>query len=195
MAEVEEIIEGVEEALEGAEEGLDELPEEVREEVEAAVAEAREEVSVLSKIQSELREMIGIVPKFITKAIKFTSETVAVGAILWGVNTALSKLLPHGDQQKIKNQQAVIKALINVIKTETDMSQKTVNWLKEHKDDTVTLDDEPVPLEALLDKYLTPISDVRIFTQSPASLSYCCYVPQTLSSGFLVVSVTPVPTG
>ena len=52
MAEVEEIIEGVEEALEGAEEGLDELPEEVREEVEAAVAEAREEVSVLSKIQS-----------------------------------------------------------------------------------------------------------------------------------------------
>ena len=195
MAEVEEIIEGVAEGIEGAEEGLDELSEEILKEMLAVLAEAREEVPVLFKILSELREMIGAIPKFKTKGIKSILQLVAVGVTLWGVNLPLSLLLPHEHQQKIKRQQAVIKALINVIKTETDMSQKTVNWLKEHKDDTVTLGDEPVPLEALLDKYLTPISDVRIFTQSPASLSYGCYVPQTLSPGFLVVSVTPVPTG
>ncbi|KAL7829137.1 hypothetical protein AOLI_G00300220 [Acnodon oligacanthus] len=162
MAEIEEIIEGVEEAIEEAEEGLDELPEEVQEELQGEIAEAQEGVSALSEAQKALKALIGTASKLFTVAIKFTLTNVAVGAILWGVNVALSKLLPQGDKQKQevkRRQQAVIKALIAVIKTETDISQKTVNWLKEHKDDTVTLGGESVPLEALLEKYLTPIND------------------------------------
>lgn len=157
MAEIEEIIDGVEEAIEGAEEGIEELPEEIQEEIEAEVAEARTEVAEFSKVAETLKTFLEFVTTSIPKVAGFVMKNVAIGAILWGVNVSLNKLLPHGGSD-VKKKRDAIKALTTVIKTENDLSQKTLDWMKEHKDDQITLDGFEVPLESIIAKYITPIS-------------------------------------
>lgn len=158
MAEIEEAIEGVEEAIDGAEEGIEELPEEVQEEIEAEVAEARAEVAEFSKVAESLKSLLKLVTTSIPKVVGFVAKNVAIGAILWGVNLSLNKLLPH-QSSDAKKKRAAIKALTTVIKTENDLSQKTLDWMKEHKDDKITLDGIEVPLESVIATHLTPISE------------------------------------
>lgn len=157
MAEIEEVIEVVEEVIEGAEEGIEELPEEIQEEVAAEVAEARTEVAEFSKVAETLKTFLKFVTTSIPKVTAFVLKNVAIGAILWGVNVSLNKLLPH-QSSDAKKKRAAVKALTTVIKTETDLSQRSLDWMKEHKDDQITLDGFEVPLESVLSKYLTPIS-------------------------------------
>ncbi|XP_008288384.1 uncharacterized protein PF11_0207-like [Stegastes partitus] len=158
MAEIEEAIEGIEEAIEGAEEGIEELPEEIQEEIEAEVAEARTEVAEFSKVAETLKTFLKFVTTSIPKVVAFVGKNVAIGAILWGVNVSLNKLLPH-QSSEAKQKRAAIKALSSVIKTETDLSKKALDWMKEHKDDMITLAGFEVPLESVIAKYLIPISE------------------------------------
>ncbi|XP_041130745.1 uncharacterized protein LOC121329278 [Polyodon spathula] len=160
MSEVEEIIEGVEEAIDGAEEGIEELPEEIQEEIQAEVAEARVEVEELFKISKTLKTLLEYVTTSIPKIAGFVAKNVAIGSILWGVNVTLHKLLPYEYQSKdLERKRAVIKALTAVIKNEADLSEKLLKWMKDHKDDMITLDGFQIPLESIIQKYIGPVSD------------------------------------
>ncbi|XP_008288383.1 uncharacterized protein LOC103363406 [Stegastes partitus] len=163
MAEIEEAIEGVDEAIEGAEGGIEELPEEIQEEIEAEVAEARTEVAEFSKVAETLKTFLKFVTTSIPKVVAFVGKNVAIGVILWGVNVSLNKLItkksPKTEAFEVKQKRAAIKALSSVIKTETDLSKKALDWMKEHKDDMITLAGFEVPLESVIAKYLTPISE------------------------------------
>ncbi|XP_028259968.1 uncharacterized protein LOC114434779 [Parambassis ranga] len=159
MAEVEEIFEGVEEAIDGAEEGIEELPEEIQEEVAEEIAEARAEVAEFSRVAEGLRTFLDFVTTSIPEIAGFVMKNVAIGAILWGVNVALNKLLPHHTAEPdVKKKRDAIKALSTVIKTESTLSDKVLAWMKEHKDDKIVLDGFEVPLESIIAKYITPIS-------------------------------------
>lgn len=161
MAEIEEIIEGIEECIEGAEEEAEGLSEEIQEEIEAEVAEARAEVAEFSKVAETLKALADLATTYIPKIAKFILKNGAIGAILWGVNVALNKLFIHHPEQRedVKKKRAAIKALATVIKTETDLGKKTMEWMKEHQDDQITLAGFDVPLESVIAKYITPISE------------------------------------
>ncbi|XP_027012251.2 uncharacterized protein LOC113648923 [Tachysurus fulvidraco] len=157
MAEFGEIIEGVEEAIEGAEEGIEELPEEAQEELRSEIAETRTVIEELSTSQSKLQEFLSTLKDCVSTVVKFTAKNIAIGAILWGVNVALNKLLPHGQSETHKRMSNVIKALSDVISTEIKINEKALDWMKIHKDDTISLEGIELPMEAILSKYLTPI--------------------------------------
>ncbi|KAF4081770.1 hypothetical protein AMELA_G00164850 [Ameiurus melas] len=157
MAEV-EIFEAVEEAIEEAEEGIEELPEEAQEELKEEIVEAREAIQELSTTQNKFQEFLKSVGNCVVEVTKFTLKNVAIGAILWGVNVALNKLLPHPDQKESKTRMRnVIKALQDVINTEAAINKKALEWMEAHKDDTINLDGFDVPLEAILTKYIKPL--------------------------------------
>ncbi|XP_047442799.1 uncharacterized protein LOC125009152 [Mugil cephalus] len=186
MAEIEEVIEGVEEAIDGAEEGIEELPEEIREEVEAEIAEARVEVSRFSRVTETLKSFLEMVTTSIPKVARFVGKNVAIGAILWGVNTGLDKLAQHHQTTDVKKKRNAIKALTTVIKTETELSQKVLDWMKEHKDDTIVLDGFEIPLESVIAKYMTPISE---------SVDAAFKIAQRLQDKLDGKTVFNVPTG
>ncbi|KAB5565270.1 hypothetical protein PHYPO_G00239230 [Pangasianodon hypophthalmus] len=158
MAEIEEIVEGVEEAIEGAEEGIEELSEEVQEEIQAEIAETRTVIEELTTTESKLRGILKSLGSCVSDIAKFTFKNIAIGAILWGVNVALNKLLPQGHQQETKTKiRNVIKALSDVINAEAAINQKTLEWMKAHENDKITLDGIEVPMEAILTKYMKPL--------------------------------------
>ncbi|KAF5890381.1 uncharacterized protein DAT39_019901, partial [Clarias magur] len=157
MAEFEEIAEVIEEGIEEAEEGIEELSAEERAEVEAEIAETRTVVEELSTTQSKLQEFLSSLKSWSIGVIKFTAKNIAIGAILWGVNVALNKLLPHAQETKTR-MRAVIKALSDVIKAECTMNQKVLGWMKAHEDDIITLNGIDIPMEAILTKYISPIT-------------------------------------
>ncbi|XP_017340775.1 uncharacterized protein LOC108274852 [Ictalurus punctatus] len=158
MAEFEEIIKAVEDGIEEAEEASEGLSGEAREEIEEVIAETRTAIEELSTTQNKLQEFLKSIGNCVAKVAKFTAETVAVGAILWGVNVALNKLLPQHDQKETKTRMRnVIKALSDVINTEATINKKVLEWMEVHKDDTITLDGYEVSLEAILTKYIKPL--------------------------------------
>ncbi|XP_023155211.2 uncharacterized protein LOC111588856 [Amphiprion ocellaris] len=161
MAEIEEIIEGVEESIEGASEEAEGASEEIQEEVEAEVAEASSEVAEFSKVAETLKTFANDAKAYIWKIVKFLLKNGTIGVILWGVNVGLNKLIIKDPQQSsdVKKKRTAIKALTTVIKTETDLGKKTLEWMKEHQDDQITLAGFDVPLESVIAKYITPISE------------------------------------
>ncbi|XP_051813333.1 uncharacterized protein LOC110945682 [Acanthochromis polyacanthus] len=161
MAEIEEAIEIAEECVEGAEEEAEGMSEEIKEEIEAEVAEARSEVAEFSKVAEALKTLAHLAETYIPKIAKFILKNAAIGAILWGVNVALNKIfIQHPEQRAdVEKKRAAIKALTTVIKTETDLGKKTLEWMKEHQDDQITLEGFEVPLESVIAKYITPISE------------------------------------
>lgn len=161
MAEIEEIIEGVEEAIEEAEEGIEELSEEARAEVEAEIAESRIAIEELSSTESRLKVFLKSLGSCVVDVAKFTGKNIAIGAILWGVNVTLNKLLPHAPQETKTRMRNVIKALSDVINTESTINKKALDWMTAHKDDTITLDGIEVPLESVLTKYIKPLVEVK----------------------------------
>ncbi|XP_008294738.1 uncharacterized protein PF11_0207-like [Stegastes partitus] len=172
MAAIEEIIEGAEESIEAAGEEVEGMPEELREEIELEVAQARSEVVEFSRVAETLRAFSEFARTNIPKVAKFIGETVAIGVILWAVNVCLDKLFNHR-KPEVKKRRDAIKALTSVIKTQTDLGNKTMEWMKEHKDEIITLEGIEVPLEATIAKYITPVSEAvtRAF-KTAASLQY-----------------------
>lgn len=158
MAEIEEIIEGVEEGLDAAEEGIADLSEEVQEEIMAEVAEAREEISIFSRAAEALKDLLLNIP--LKKLAMFLIKNSAIGVILWGVNTLLTEMYARHKSEDIQKKRCAVKALTSLIKTETEMVKTTVEWMKEHKDDTIVLDGIEVPLESVMTKYINPLSEV-----------------------------------
>lgn len=161
MAEVEEIFEGIEEEIAEAEEGIEDLPAEERAEVEAEVAESRASVEKLSATKSKLKEAYKIAKSGAVWVIKFTSQNVMIGVILWGVNVTLNKLFPHAPKETKERISNVIKALCDVINTEGTINKKALDWMTAHEGDTITLDGVEVPMESVLIKYVKPLGQVR----------------------------------
>ncbi|XP_054869782.1 uncharacterized protein LOC111588867 [Amphiprion ocellaris] len=158
MALIEEAIELTEEFFGDAEEEAEGLSEDVQEEMKAEVAEASSEVAEFSKVADALKSFLEFAATNIPKVAAFVGKTIEMGVILWGVNVLLTKLFPHPSSDKSKKRTA-IKALTTVIKTETVLGQKTLEWMKEHRDDHITLGEIDVPLESVIAKYITPISE------------------------------------
>ncbi|XP_033898449.2 uncharacterized protein LOC117425562 [Acipenser ruthenus] len=160
MAEIEDIFEGVEEAIDGADDDIEDLSEEAQEEIKAEVAEARAEVAELSKVSETLKTLLQYVTTSIPKIVGFVVKNLAIGAILWGVNVVLNKLLPDKQQSKdVQRKRAVIKALTAIIKNETGLSEKLLKWMTDHKDDMIQLEGFEVPMESIIQKYIGPVSD------------------------------------
>ena len=168
---IDEVIDMAEEGMDDAAEGESEMSPEELEEFNEEIAEAKENVENLGKDVEEFKKFSVI--ESLKEFGFFLGKTAAIGSIFFGVNLALSKIvkLAGGSEEEKKSNKRkldVVKAITALIKTETDMSKKLLDWMKEHKDDTVTLDGIEVPLEAVFHKYLGPISDVSIQYQTRA---------------------------
>lgn len=171
MAEFEEVFEVIEEAEggiadEGEEAGEDMDPEE-KAEFEAEVADATKEVDELSSTAKFFKKLMEGSFKALQSFVKFAVKNAAVGAILYYVNVGLSKLTKTNKgegQQANKERLAIIKAIILLIKTETDLCNAIKDWLQTHKDDTIYLDGIEVKLEAIFESQLKPISDVSLIS-------------------------------
>lgn len=161
MAEFESIVEGVQEVIEEAEGGIEELSEEAQEALEGEIEEANTVIEELSETESKLETFISKVESSLGKLVSFTVKNVAIGAILWGVNVALSKLLSHAHTETHKRMSNVIKALSDVIRAESQINQKALEWMKAHKDETIVLDDFEVPMESILFKFFGQLDEVR----------------------------------
>lgn len=182
MAELEELIDIVDESLGEDTEGIEDLPEEVQEEIEADVAEAREEVSQFSEVAETLKSFLDTISW--RGIVKFLGKNGAIAVIFWGINAALSKICHHQSSKDIEKKKRVIKAIASLIKTETDMGQKTLAWMKEHQGDTIKLEDYEVPLESVIETRIRPISEVwqhhctlkKSRVNQPCSLRLLCAV-------------------
>lgn len=157
--EIGDAIDGITDEAEGAEEDMD--PEE-KEEFEGEVEDATEAVKELSKTAETFTSIMKGSLNVIRSFAGFVLKTVAVGAILYGVNVVMAKLIkvtkstgPNGN----KKIAAVVKAIINLIKTETKLCHAIKDWLLKHKDDTITLDGIEIKLESIFETKLKPISD------------------------------------
>jgi hypothetical protein len=156
-----EIIEEAEEAIGNEAEAAEEagLDEEELEEVEREVAEVQENVSKLGKVVEYLKSLE--IPQTLLKFTKFVVKNAAIGAIFYGVTVALTKLSQpsssgsSGSSQAAKTKYNKINALSNLIQAITDISQTVTDWLKEHQDDTITLDGITVPLIDIFTKDTT----------------------------------------
>ncbi|KAK3526461.1 hypothetical protein QTP70_027723 [Hemibagrus guttatus] len=171
MAEFEAIVEGFEEAIESVEGGIEELPEEAQEIIRSEIVEAQAAIEELSVTESNLKKFLLTLKDCVFTVAKFTAQNIAIGAILWGVNVTLNKLFPQGhtgQSETHKRMSNVIKALSDVINTEANINQKALDWMKVHKDDTITLDEIEVPMEAILSKHLTPIVEASEQTNAIA---------------------------
>ncbi|GAA6081355.1 uncharacterized protein LOC113656467 isoform X1 [Tachysurus ichikawai] len=168
MAEFGEIVDAVEEAIEGVEEDIGELSEEAQEALRSEIAETRTVIEELSTTQSTLQKFLLTLKDCVYTVAKFTAQNVAIGAILWGVNVTLNKLLPHSQSETHKRMSNVIKALSDVISAEVKINQKALDWMKIHKDDTICLDGFELPMEAILSKHLTPIEQATEDTETIA---------------------------
>lgn len=161
MAEFEIVDEIFEDAAEGFEDASEEA-EEMSEEIQEEIAEARANVEELSQARSEF-EILSKTVEALKSFGVFVVKNIAIGAILFGVNVGLSKLInigkDQGQKESNRRKLAVVKAITDLIKTETDICKKVTDWLKEHKDDTIELEDITVPLESIFHTYLGPISD------------------------------------
>ncbi|CAC5363797.1 unnamed protein product [Mytilus coruscus] len=144
---------------EGAEEDME--PEE-QAEFESEVAYAKEAVQKLSKTAEVFTNIMEGSLKMVKSFVMFLAKTTAVGVILYGVNVALSKLTKvtkskgqHGNKKIL----AIVKAIIQLIKTESNLCNAIKDWLLKHKDDTITLDGMEIKLESIFETKLKPISD------------------------------------
>ncbi|VDI47265.1 Hypothetical predicted protein [Mytilus galloprovincialis] len=147
--EIGDAIDGITDEAEGAEEDMD--PEE-KEEFEGEVEDATEAVKELSKTAETFTSIMKGSLNVIRSFAGFVLKTVAVGAILYGVNVVMAKLIkvtkstgPNGN----KKIAAVKPNLCHAIK----------DWLLKHKDDTITLDGIEIKLESIFETKLKPISD------------------------------------
>ncbi|XP_022100788.1 uncharacterized protein LOC110984681 [Acanthaster planci] len=136
------------------------LDEEELENVEKEVAEVKESVSALGKVADYLKNLD--VPLTLQKFTQFVIKNAAVGAILYGVNVALTKLkakLSSGSSstasQAAKAQYNKINALSSLINELTQTSQTVTTWLQSHQNDTINLDGFTVPLIDIFTKYTT----------------------------------------
>ncbi|XP_016317977.1 uncharacterized protein LOC107670028 [Sinocyclocheilus anshuiensis] len=156
---IEDAIEDAVEAFESyTAEGAD-LAEEVTEEMAEEIAEAKVEVQEISKESSVIKKCIVNVSTGIKDLGIFMAKNAAIGVILWGVNVTLAKLFPKGQGQSEKQKCALIKEVIQVIKTEICISKRMAKWLEDHKEETVILDGIEIPLESLISTHIKPVSD------------------------------------
>ncbi|XP_061587586.1 uncharacterized protein LOC133452351 [Cololabis saira] len=158
MEEMGEMIEEIEDYVDGADEAAGDLTEEEKAELEREVAEAKEAVSELSQTFQSFKEILHNLKPVLWSITKWLAENIAIAAVFWGVSTGLSRLTKGESSKEKKMKRDVISAVIRVIKSETDLSQKALTWTKDHQDDTITLEGFPVPLESIMAKYLTPVS-------------------------------------
>ncbi|XP_072047690.1 uncharacterized protein [Amphiura filiformis] len=165
MAEIEgafEIIEEAEEGFEDAGEEVEDMTEEEKAEFEEEVEEAKKDVGELKKDAKKFKDLLNT--ESTKKFAIFVAKNIAVGAILYGVNLALSKLTKAvggstAEKKSNKKKMAVVKAITKLIQTETDDSKNLRDWLTKHKDETITLGGINVPLVSIFHDYLGPISD------------------------------------
>lgn len=168
MAEFEEIFEIIEEAEDGmseeAEEAEEAMTPEEREEFNEEVAQATKDVETLKVDAQTFKDIMSSTLEVLKSFGIFVVKNVAIGAIFFGVNVALSKLVKLStDKDKKESYQrklAVVKAITSLIKSETDLSKAIKDWLEKHKDDTVVLDGIPLKMEAIFETHLKPIADV-----------------------------------
>ncbi len=164
MAEFEEIFEVLGEAEDGiAEEGeeAEELDPEESEELEEEVAEATESVSRLRSVADALRELSvsGVLKKFTV----FIVKNAAIGAVCFGVNVVLKKLFvtgSGGNKKAIGQKLAKTKAISALITDISTISKTLTDWLKNHEDDTITIDSIEVPLSDIFFKYTKQMASV-----------------------------------
>ncbi|CAC5369098.1 unnamed protein product [Mytilus coruscus] len=175
MAEIAEVFEVIEEAEGGiadeAEEAGEDMDPEEKAEFESEVADVTNEVDELSKTAKVFKTLMEGSLKALKSFVKFAVHNAAVGTILYFVNVGLSKLTKTNQgegQQANKEKLAIVKAIILLIKTETNMCNAIKDWLQTHKDDTVTLDGIEIKLEAIFETQLKPISDAIELTYNTA---------------------------
>ena len=160
---IEEVEEGINaEAEAAAEDGLS--AEEV-EELEAEAAAARENVSTLGKVVDFMKSLE--IPETLKTFGKFVVKNAAIGAIFFGVNLALSKLVKvdgqkGGDSKAAKAKYAKMTALSTLLDDISKTSKTTMDWLQAHQKDTITLDGIQVPLIDIFSKYTVPMGDVSV---------------------------------
>lgn len=163
MAEIEEVIEVFEDADEGIgdEAEGDDVPEDEREEFEEEAESAKEEVGKLGKVVDFFKSIDW--PQVLKKFVLFVVEQAAIGAILFGVNLALNKLiLNKKDTAQNKVRKAKVAALSKLLKDLSDESKQLSDWLKKHEKDTVTLDGILIPLPDIFTKYTGSIEQVSV---------------------------------
>ncbi|XP_061569800.1 uncharacterized protein LOC133423588 [Cololabis saira] len=158
MEEIEGIFEAFEDYVDGADEAAEDLTEEEQAELEREVAEAKNALSELSEQLKSLKEILQNLKSARGPITKWLAKNIAIGAIFWGVSTGLTRLLKYATPKEKETKRTIISALKCVINSETDLSKKTLSWTKDHKDDMITLETYPVPLECIMAKYLTPVS-------------------------------------
>ncbi|XP_071127548.1 uncharacterized protein [Mytilus edulis] len=166
MAEIADIIEVIDEAAdgmadeaEGAEADMDPAD---QAEFEEEVADATKEVQELSKTAEVFKDIMEGSLKVLKSFGIFVLKNIAVGAIMYFVNVGLSKLIKvtkskgQNGNEKIL---AIVKAIIQLIKTESNLCNAIKDWLQKHKDDTITLEGIEIKLESIFETKLKPISD------------------------------------
>ena len=75
----------------------------------------------------------------------FVTKNAAIGVIFYGVTIALKKILgssESGSSSSADAEQKLAKtqAISTLITDESTISQTLIDWLKEHEDDTITID-------------------------------------------------------
>ncbi|XP_052084943.1 uncharacterized protein LOC127722144 isoform X2 [Mytilus californianus] len=156
---IDESADGMAEEAEGAEEDME--PEE-QAEFEEEVADAKEAVQELSKTAEVFTNIMEGSLKMVKSFAIFVLKNIAVGAILYYVNVGLSKLTKvtkSKGQTGNKKILAIVKGIIKLIKTESNLCKAIKDWLQKHKDDTITLDGIEIKLESIFETKLKPISD------------------------------------
>ncbi|XP_023155183.1 uncharacterized protein LOC129347274 [Amphiprion ocellaris] len=159
--EMDNMAKDTEDTIDDIEKDTEDLSEEERSKMEKKAAKARRDVQEFSRVREFLKPLADMAKTYLPKVAMFIGQNIAMGVILWGVNKVLNKT-SHQDPQKssdVKKKVAAINALITVIKTQGDLGKKTFEWMKEHKDEVITLDETDVPLESVISKYITPISE------------------------------------
>ncbi|XP_064652194.1 uncharacterized protein LOC135502923 isoform X2 [Lineus longissimus] len=161
MAEFEEVFEVFEEAESGiAEEGeaMEGLDAEEMEELQEEANVARQNVSTLRSVVDYIKDLN--IPGALKAFTKFVVKNAAVGAIFYGVTVLLSKLAKQSKGSKAAQAKyEKTYALSTLIDDMTKTSQKAVDWMKAHENDTIDLEGISIPLIDIFTKYTGPMGD------------------------------------
>ena len=154
MGEVADVID----LIDGAEGEIgDEIGEEASEELKAEAEAAQENVSALRKIADYFSE---IVLPSLKEGVAFLAKNVAIGAIFYATTVVLKKLSESTGSQSSKQQYKKVHALSLLLKDISETSKVLVNWLKDHKGDTVTLEGIEIALPAIFFKFTVEMNEV-----------------------------------